>query len=204
MSENAAETTIPEPDPQASNARGPESATPTKKHRRRQPIALAVIAVVLVVAGAGFWVWHEQPSFCNAICHSPMDKYVESYHSNDDSLLVTAHAAEGDTCLDCHEPTIDQQIAEGAKWVTGDFKDPLPAMEYGDEFCLNEKCHNVTRGDLSALTENLPWNPHDNRHGMIDCSVCHQVHERSTLYCAQCHGEAVELAEEIGWNYQKE
>ena len=32
-----------------------------------------VVAVVLVCAGGGFYVWHNQPSFCNAICHEPMD-----------------------------------------------------------------------------------------------------------------------------------
>ena len=25
---------------------------------------------------APFMVWHEQPSFCNAICHDPMDPYL--------------------------------------------------------------------------------------------------------------------------------
>ena len=28
---------------------------------------------------SGFWVWHEQPSFCAAICHTPMDEYLETY-----------------------------------------------------------------------------------------------------------------------------
>ena len=41
--------------------------------RRRAPIVCAVVAVVLVCAGGGFYVWHNQPSFCNAICHEPMD-----------------------------------------------------------------------------------------------------------------------------------
>ena len=49
-----------------------DGAAPKRK-RKKWPITVGVIAVVLVVAGAGFWVWHEQPSFCNAICHTPMD-----------------------------------------------------------------------------------------------------------------------------------
>ena len=40
---------------------------------------MGVVAVVLIAAGAGFWVWHEQPSFCNAICHTPMDQYNATY-----------------------------------------------------------------------------------------------------------------------------
>ena len=52
-----------------------------KKRPKRGWIVAGVVAAVIVVAGAGFWVWHEQPSFCNAICHSPMDYYVETYDS---------------------------------------------------------------------------------------------------------------------------
>ncbi|MDU1389817.1 MAG: salivary glue protein Sgs-3, partial [Eggerthella sp.] len=42
---------------------------------RKWPIVVGVVVVVLIAAGAGFWVWHEQPSFCAAICHTPMDEY---------------------------------------------------------------------------------------------------------------------------------
>ena len=47
--------------------------------RRKWPIAVGCVAAVIVLAAAGFFVWHEQPSFCNAICHVPMDNYVEGY-----------------------------------------------------------------------------------------------------------------------------
>ena len=50
-----------------------------KKKGKKLPIILGVVAVVIVAAGAGFFVWHEQPTFCNAICHTPMDAYVETY-----------------------------------------------------------------------------------------------------------------------------
>ena len=55
-----------------------EESKPSGKRRgRRWPIVVGVIAAVVVAAGAGFWVWHEQPSFCNAVCHDPMDAYVD-------------------------------------------------------------------------------------------------------------------------------
>ena len=41
--------------------------------------AAAVVVAVAIIAGAGLWVWHEQPSFCAAICHVPMDPYLETY-----------------------------------------------------------------------------------------------------------------------------
>ena len=55
-----------------------EQALP-KKPKKKMGITLGVIAAVIIVAGAGFFVWHEQPSFCNAICHIPMDPYYETY-----------------------------------------------------------------------------------------------------------------------------
>ena len=52
-----------------------------KKGKKKWPVVVGVVAVVIVAAGAGFWVWHEQPSFCAAICHTPMDAYLETYDS---------------------------------------------------------------------------------------------------------------------------
>ena len=49
-----------------------EKKPSAKKRTRKWPIVVGVVVVVLVAAGAGFLVWHEQPGFCNAICHSPM------------------------------------------------------------------------------------------------------------------------------------
>lgn len=126
---------------------------PSKKRKtdRRWPIVAAVVAVVVAVAGGGFWVWHEQPSFCNAICHTPMDPYVAAFDqqpgtagvdkwgnevSNTSSMLAVVHAAsksEGGAdanCLSCHKPTIAQQLTEVSEWSTGNM--PLFANEaYG-------------------------------------------------------------------------
>lgn len=181
-------------------------------------ITLGVIAVALVAAVAGLWSWHSKPSFCGNICHSPMAVYLQTYDqkpntegvdkygnpvSNTSSMLAVYHGAMGYTCLDCHTPTLGQQISEGFAWITGNYQLPLaersvaelgmPAGLGSDEMCLNESCHNVTRDDLYNMTaddENL-YNPHWAHHETLDCGTCHKAHGQSVLYCTQCHAQAV-------------
>ena len=104
----------------ASGAASPNGAlgAAPKKPRRRGWIVAGVVVAVIVVAGAGFWVWHEQPSFCNAICHSPMDYYVETYDDGNPQLGVTAHAKADEACLDCHTAELTTQVAEVCAWVS--------------------------------------------------------------------------------------
>lgn len=117
-----------------------EGAKAAKKGKKKWPIVVGVIAVVLVAAGAGFWVWHEQPSFCGAICHTPMDAYLETYESGDYDkygndlddtekmgMMSYLHKVKGEesgnnvTCLSCHTPVIAEQITEGMNWVSGNY-----------------------------------------------------------------------------------
>ena len=110
-----------------------------QKKKKKWPIVVGVVVAVLVVAGAGFWVWHEQPSFCNAICHTPMDAYLPTYESeinqpgvdkwgnevsNSNAMLAPLHRAAADnaTCLTCHVPTLSEQIGEGMSWITGSYE----------------------------------------------------------------------------------
>lgn len=58
---------------EASKVAGEAEKAAKKAGKKKWPIVVGVVAVVLIAAGAGFWVWHEQPSFCAAICHTPMD-----------------------------------------------------------------------------------------------------------------------------------
>ena len=165
--------------------------------RKNKLIVVGVVAAVLVAAGAGFWVWHEQPSFCNAICHSPMDKYVETYYEGDPGKLVTAHAEAGDACLDCHEAEITTQVSEVMAWVSDGYpmgEDGLLATgkEFAtEEFCTNGDCHNMT--DVVNATwgfagNDEKYNPHSSHQdNNLECGDCHKVHETSTLYCAKCH-----------------
>ncbi len=169
-----------------------------KRRRKRWPIVLGVAAIVLVAAGAGFFTWHQSPSFCNAICHSPMDPYVESYNSDDASLLVAAHRDNGNTCLDCHESKLDQQISEAQAWLTGNFDDPMKVRRFGTtEFCF--RCHddgNPDNGmDWAQIQEatvgyqGTARNPHDSHQGMLECYSCHFMHDDSTMYCQKCHSD---------------
>lgn len=157
------------------------SKTTKRAKKRKWPIVIGVIAIVLVAAGGGFLVWHEQPSFCNAICHSPMDPYVESYFEGDD--LARVHMENDVTCLECHNPEISQQISEAGKWVTGDFRDPLDAIDYPDEDCI--ECH--PQEEIQQATAGLEKNPHTDAHQVVKCNTCHKSHDDQVDYCGQCH-----------------
>ena len=151
-----------------------------------------------------------------------MDSYLETYeaplgqasfdkwgNSVEDSstMLAAVHAAEGDTCMDCHVPTMSEQISEGLAWVSGNYSFPLlernasdlteASGRNADELCLNEACHNLTREDLIEKTSHMdPYNPHSPHHMELECTTCHKAHRASVLYCSQCHAQ-VEIPE--GW-----
>lgn len=213
-------TTAAENDPVINGGTGASPAPKKKGHRAL--ITSAVVAVVLVVAGAGLWVWHEQPSFCGAICHTPMDNYLATYEAplgqattdkwgnavaDSSTMLAAVHAAEGNTCMDCHVPTLSEQVGEGVAWISGNYGFPLvertasdlteASGRAGDELCLNESCHNLTREDLVEKTADMGiYNPHDAHHMELECTTCHKAHRASVMYCTQCHAQA-EVPE--GW-----
>lgn len=171
---------------------------PRRRSAKRGWIVAGVVAAVVVVAGIGMWVWHEQPSFCNAFCHSPMDAYVESYTEGDPGKLVTQHAAAGESCLSCHEAEMTTQVSELMAWVS----DSYPMDEEGrmlatgkefatEEFCTSGGCHDMS--DVVASTwgfegNDEKYNPHaSHQDNVLECGDCHKVHETSELYCAKCH-----------------
>jgi cytochrome c nitrite reductase small subunit len=147
--------------------------------------------MVVIIAGVALWNYHEQPQFC-AICHI-MQPYLESWGSP--PLLAYAHAEENITCLECHEPTIQQQMEEGIKFVTKDYENPLQERKFDQEWCL--RCHeHGSYEELTQRTEELELNPHDSHYGEMECSICHKVHRASEDYCAQCHDP---VATGTGW-----
>lgn len=178
-----------------------------KRKRKKWPIALGVVALVMVTAGAGFWVWHEQPSFCGTVCHETMGSYLETWeNSNNDNFTVATHAEAEVVCLDCHEATIEGQVAELAKQVTGDYKQPFAKMKTDESFCLRDGCH--ARDGIVSKTSSLTdskgnsYNPHtqmiDKTNGAdphstgtetLACFDCHTMHRNSSEMseCYSCH-----------------
>ncbi|MGV8084196.1 MAG: cytochrome c3 family protein [Coriobacteriia bacterium] len=168
----------------------PEETPPRRRSRKGLWITLGVIGVIIVALLIGYFATHKNPRFCNAVCHSPMDPYVNGYYSGDDNILVTAHADNNIICLDCHPPTLSQQVTEAVNWISGNFTDPLPRQRFATrEFCLQSGCHD--NDDIVEAT--VDWggdegvNPHDSHQGQLDCYNCHSVHHTSVMYCNQCH-----------------
>lgn len=203
----------------AGDSGAPAEAAEPKRKRTKRMIVVGVLAAILVVAGAGFWVWHEQPSFCGAICHSPMDPYLATYEGTTGqpgvdkwgnevpdagTMLAVAHKdLEGATCLTCHVPTIQEQAVEGIHWVSGTYLYPLEERslttlnaygqnEHPEDFCTNEGCHNVTREELAQKTAQYNYNPHvvEVNHVQLECSDCHKAHRQPVFACSRCHEDA--------------
>lgn len=173
-----------------------ESGAPVPRKRgKRAWLIVGVVVMVVVVAAGGFLVWHEQPGFCNAVCHDPMDNYVNGYY-HDTGLLANTHERAGVTCLECHEADLGQQVAEGAKWAAGDFVIDdagnlvTQNVTADQEMCATGECHDL--GEVVATTQE--WggekgvNPHLSHQGEgIDCGNCHDMHGSSFMYCNTCH-----------------
>ena len=133
LSSSAEETTVQD----APNELKPnDSKACSRRSLHKRGITVAVVACVLVLAGIGLLVWHEQPSFCSAICHTPMDAYGKTYldgnvdaYGNEltpeeaNSMAGYAHSKYmgGITCMGCHVPVLEEQVTEGVKWVMGDY-----------------------------------------------------------------------------------
>lgn len=147
---------------------------------------LGVLAVTLL-SGWGVYRYHEMPQFCGNTCHI-MQPYVDTWEGN--VLLASKHAKMGVTCLQCHEPTVEEQVNELVKYVQKDYEQPLAKRQFEKEWCL--RCHeHGSYAEIAERTKPLEdeWgrNPHHSHNGELECYSCHSIHQQSTMYCAECH-----------------
>jgi hypothetical protein len=61
-----------------------------KSNHRILIIMIMSVAAIIEISGlvTGGIIWHQQPRFC-AMCHMPMNNYVQNYFGGDTSLLIT-------------------------------------------------------------------------------------------------------------------
>lgn len=152
--------------------------------------------VVLIVIGAGILLGaitaggllkaSENPSFCG-LCHI-IEPFYESWNTG--VLLDNKHAGEDVECLDCHHRTIPEKAMEGLNFITGNYTLPLEGPPGDRAMCLD--CHSEdgegsSWEEIQAATIFEESNPHDSHNGEQDCNVCHSMHEKSEVFCAQCH-----------------
>ena len=166
--------------------------------KRKIILALGVTVVVaMTLAGLALWQYHERPQFC-ATCHV-MQPYLDSWTgSTSETMLALEHAEEDVTCLDCHEPTVEQQMQELVSYVKADFSTPLKTRNFGQDTCFD--CHlpneQTSYDEIVARTEDYVVdgervNPHATHLGEEECYRCHRVHRTSLgiTYCYSCHHE---------------
>lgn len=111
------------------------ATSPAPKKKKNKIKIVGIVVGVIVVLGIGLFIWHEQPSFCNAICHTPMDAYGDTYMKADVdkygnslteeeamAMMAVAHKEKaGYTCMKCHLPVLGQQVNEAMHWVSGSY-----------------------------------------------------------------------------------
>jgi hypothetical protein len=185
----------------ASTGDGATMEHPARRKKKGWMVFGIIVAVIAIVAIA-FTVWHNTPGFCNAICHEPMDTYVETYYEGDPGMLVTQHATDeagNMECLDCHEARLGEQISEVGSYMDDSFNvDENGYLQNGNastmaspENCLKSGCHDwneVVDSTWGFEGNDAEYNPHSSHQdGSVTCSDCHKSHQKSVLYCAECH-----------------
>lgn len=202
----------PEADMQAAKADTDAASSPSLK-KRKKGIVIGVIAVVIALAGVGFWEWHETPGFCAAICHN-MDQYLDTYSepgdqpghdkygnpvSNTNAMMATLHRTNETTgksdfrCMTCHHPIIGEQVSEAVGFVSGNYYDPLDERvgddlthwwgEPANKFCVNENCHSYLRDENGDVN----YDKLEASTVWMDFNPHSQHHEDIRMDCTDCH-----------------
>ncbi|SDE97014.1 NapC/NirT family cytochrome c [Sporomusa acidovorans] len=159
-------------------------------------LLLCLVAIIFMGIGyAGMEKVSANPAFC-ASCHN-MRSHYDTYTTG--NLLAKKHADAKVTCHDCHEPSLEQQTDEGIKYITGNYKDPMPKKDYSKDLCL--KCHDYEKVKSKTASYGKE-NPHDSEHNDAqECSTCHSVHHESINQCNTCHG--VSWSDKLDDSWQK-
>jgi len=148
---------------------------------KRILIVVGVVLALGVVGAVALNQLSKNPAFCGT-CHI-IKPYYESWESS--NLLANKHAAQGVECLDCHHHSYLEKAQEGINYITGNYSEPLEKLTFTREQCL--ECHEEDYEQAVAATEFEESNPHDSHMGEIDCTQCHQMHDKSKVMCSQCH-----------------
>ena len=180
----------------------PSSASNAKAKKSKKPLIAGIVVAVVIVAGIGFWTWHNTPGFCG-VCHTPMSTYVDTFEaqpgtpavdkwgnnvSDASSMLAVTHKQAGVECLSCHVPSLGQQIGEVTETITGDYYYPLAetsitelmensGQNSSDEaaFCLKRLSHRRRR------RRHHHAQPADGRHGRPFVQPAQQPSRRCDL-----------------------
>ncbi|MBN1318309.1 MAG: ammonia-forming cytochrome c nitrite reductase subunit c552 [Anaerolineales bacterium] len=157
------------------------------KFGSKKYIAFSAVGLALVASTGVGWKYHETPRFCADMCHV-MEPYLDSWRGSD--FTASAHAAQGVACLDCHEPSIQEQVTELITFWKGDYTTPLEELQVSEAFCYD--CHlldeHESRDQVIQRTAELERNPHDSHLiEEMNCTACHKIHKASQDQCAVCH-----------------
>ena len=186
---------------------------PQPKKKRNKKLIVGVIVAILVAAGVGMLIWHEQPSFCSTMCHiegtyvdnylqdqdaAGYDKYGNSV-TNTNAMMAVLHRETKATakpemvCVDCHIPNFMELAHDGVNYVLGNY--PLPRDERsgtrlqswdnkaGETLCANESCHVYLLGDNGQLDYDKLEKSTQSRL----FNPHEQHHEALSLECTDCH-----------------
>jgi hypothetical protein len=135
--------------------------------------------------------------------HFGMDKFTGncwSCHQMDAEGNFFLIGAEGKRGIKVSQSMVEKMVPYFKSWATSKFMGHgharkkiscnlchetfFPQRWAPQEQCL--KCHESYQ-HVSELTRKLDPNPHTSHLGEIRCTLCHKAHEKSALYCNQCH-----------------
>lgn len=146
------------------------------------------LTIIGVGASGALLKASNNPAFCGT-CHI-MKPYYESWSDKSLHLLANKHENEDIDCHECHKPNLVTQMNEGFLFITGRYQNPLEKREFTKDFCFD--CH-ATGGSATSWEETIlateyeESNPHDSHHGELECYICHNMHQPSNIFCADCH-----------------